>query len=131
MTRSRNFALPHPAHEQVVLPRRKLVAGVERQPRWRNRRHPEDGRLLHPILVHLLVDARAQIEPAEADERPAVVLAWLEDVDLIATVRAILALPYLSGHRVNRQAQHVAMAHRIDLRPVSRAADERIVRWNR
>ena len=42
----------------------------------------------------------AAVVDAIADHRPAVVLALLDDVDLVAAARAVLVLPQLSARRV-------------------------------
>ena len=60
------------------------------------------------------------IGAAVADDRPAVVRARLQDVDLVAAVRAVLVLPDLAGARVHGQAERAAMAEREDLGPRSR-----------
>ena len=47
---------------------------------------------------------------AHRDHAPAVVLARLDDVDLVAALRPVLRLPQLPGHRIPRQAWRIAMA---------------------
>ncbi len=52
----------------------------------------------------------------------------LNDVDLVAAVRPLLAGPDLAGLGVHGKTELVAVAHREDLGLVARATDERIVR---
>ena len=68
---------------------------------------------------------------AVADHRKAIVLAFRDRVDLVATPRAMLAHPQLAGPRVDGHTLVVADAQRVDLRPGSLAADEWIVPGNR
>src|SRR5262249_60665682 len=63
--------------------------------------------------------------------RPALILALLDDVDLVATARPMLVLPQLPGHGVEREALGIAMAVAPDLRLGGRPADEGIVRRDR
>src|SRR3954469_13849667 len=74
------------------------------------------------------MDLRAGVIDAEADHRPAVVLALGDDIDLVAAARAVLDFPELAGDGMDREALFVAMAITPDLGPGSVAADERIVR---
>src|SRR6266508_1246306 len=59
-----------------------LAAVVERHPGRRDRRHPVPERLLHAFLLRALVDLGAAVVDAVADHRPAVVLAFVDEVDL-------------------------------------------------
>ena len=83
------------------LPRQagNMAAGVERHPGGRDRGHPVPDRLLHAGLLRALVDLGAAVVDAVADHRPAVVLALLDDVDLVAAARPVLVLPQLAGRR--------------------------------
>ena len=104
---------------------------VERHAGRRDRRHPVLDRLLHAGLVRALVDLGAAIVDAVADHRPAVVLAGLRNVDLVAAARAVLVLPQFAGLRMQRRALRVAVAVAPDFRLASGSADERIVRRHR
>src|SRR5262244_406684 len=119
------------ADEQVAAPGRQQTAGVERHPGRRDRGHPVLERLLHALLVRALVDFGAVVVDAVADHRPAVILALLDDVDLVAAARPMLVLPQLPGHGVEREALGIAVAVAPDLRLGGRPADERIVRRDR
>src|SRR5215468_8060401 len=119
------------ADEQVAAPGRQQIAGVERHPGRRDRGHPVLERLLHALLVRALVDPGAVVVDAVADHRPAVVLAFLDDVDLVATARPVLVLPQLPGHGVEREPLGIAMAVAPDLGLGGRPADEGIVRRDR
>src|SRR5262249_2851994 len=83
------------------------------------------------VLIGFLRYTRAEVEPAEADHRPSVILARLQDINLVTPVRARFALPNGTSVRVHGHAQDVAMAHGIDLRTISRAPDKRLIRRNR
>ena len=83
----------------------QLVAGVDRQARGRDRRHPVDDGVLEAFAREAFRLPRPRIRAARADERPAVVRAGLQDVDLVAAVRAVLALPELAGRRDARRAR--------------------------
>jgi hypothetical protein len=61
------------------------------------------------------------------DGRKAVVLPFLDRVDLVASARAVLAHPQRAGARVQRHALIVADPEREDLGPRAGAADERVV----
>ena len=67
---------------------------------------PIDGteerlRLLHAFLVASRVDLGAErVVRAVADDGPAVVLALLDDVELVAALRAVLGLPERARRRV-------------------------------
>ena len=68
---------------------------------------------------------------ALGDVDPAVVVALLDHVDLVAAVRAELGFPQLAGHGIDRQAERVAVAGGPDLRLVALLADERVVLGDR
>src|SRR5581483_7415560 len=121
---------PQRADEQIAFPRRETIAGVERHAGGRDRGHPVPERLLHPGLRRRLVDLRAVIVDAIADHRPAVVLALLDEVDLIAAARAVLLLPQFAADRMKGEALRVAVAVAPDLRTCALSADERIVLRN-
>src|SRR5262249_38903021 len=77
------------------------------------------------------VNLRAAVVDAIADHRPAIVLALLDDVDLVAALRAVLLLPQFSAHRMEREALRIAMSVAPDFAARARASDERIVRRDR
>src|SRR4030095_404045 len=130
LTGSRRLTLPQSADEQVALPSCEAIAGVEGHPRERNRRNPYDVRLLHPLAHRLIGHARPGVSAPLADARPSVVLASLNDVDLVAAVRTLLARPDLSRLRVHGQSKLIAMAERVALGLVSRFPDDRIIGWH-
>src|SRR6187549_2963955 len=113
------------AEERVVLPALELVAGVENETRRADRRHPE-----HPRVVHARLrprNRRPGVVATGRGERPAVVVARLEDVDLVAAERPDLGFPELTGHGVVREAVYVAVAEGVDLGQRALASDEGIV----
>src|SRR5690606_12800672 len=124
---ARNLAVAHAADEHVALPFREPVAGIEREAGRRDRRHPEHARRLETVVrrVVAFVLPRPRIRPAEAHDRPAVVRAGPEHVELVAAVRAHLELTELARGRMNGEPERAAVAERIDLRTVARAARER------
>ena len=63
------------ADEHVAFPFRQAVAGVERQARNRDRRHPVDDRIDEAVALELLRVPRALVRASQAHERPAVVAA--------------------------------------------------------
>src|SRR2546425_4656777 len=70
---------------------------------------------------------RALVRSTEAHNRPAVVPAGPNDVDLIAAIRSVLVFPDLSGSGMDCQSERRAMTERVDLWLVALAPDERIV----
>src|SRR6266571_1990459 len=130
MAGSRDFALSHAAHKNVVFPVGELVAGVEGHAGSSDRRHPEEERLLHRLLPRLLRHTRPEIEPAKADDGPTIILTRLQDIDLVAAIGPVLAFPDGPGVRIDSEPQRIAMAHRVDLRPVSRTTGKGVVRRN-
>ena len=95
---------------------------------------PIDGtqmlhRLLHALPMRARVDGQTgRVVHAESDHRPAIVLARLDAIQLVAALRPVLVGPQIAGLRMNRQALHVAMAVAPDFRPRAGAGHERIVR---
>src|SRR6187399_747601 len=98
------------ADEDIALPLGQLVAGVEGHARHGNGRRPVDERILDAVLAEFLRLPRSGIGAAETDDRPAVVATGTDDVDLVAAVRTVFVLPELSGCRMNRQAERIAMS---------------------
>src|SRR5688572_5222917 len=127
MSRARDLAHAHAADERVALPIRELVARVDREARGCDRRHPVDDRILESFARKPFRLPRAGIRAARADERPAVVHAGLQYVDLVAAVRALLALPELARRRMHDETLRAAMPERIDLGLVALAAGKGIV----
>src|SRR5262245_7380757 len=115
----------------MAAPSREQAAVVEGEPRRRDRRHPVPDRLLHAALLRALVDLGAAVVDAVADHRPAVILALLDKVDLVAAARPMLVLPQLSGDGVERKPLGISVAVAPDLWLGRRLADEGIVRRNR
>ena len=103
----------HPADEQAPLPRRKRVARIEGHAAGRDDGVPVEQRLLHAGRAGL---GQFRARPAGADrgfpgvraavrdDRPAVVPARPDDVELVAALRAVLHLPELARLGMNDQA---------------------------
>src|SRR5207302_6294082 len=121
----RHFAFAQPAYERVALPAWKAVAAVEHETRRRNRRHPEDDRLLETGRGRR--KARAVVVAAVADDRPAVVVARLQHVQFVAAVRTVFLFPDLAGERIESKPKLHAMTDRENRRLVAALSDERIV----
>src|SRR5262245_49575483 len=119
------------ADEEVAAPGRQQTAGIERHPGRSDLGYPVLERLLHALLVRALVNPGAAVVDAVADHRPAVILALLDEVDLVAAARPMLVLPQLSGDGVEREPLGIAVAVAPDLRLGRRLADVGIVRRNR
>src|SRR5262245_61629272 len=83
----------HSGHEQVSLPCWKAIAGVKQNIRDTNRRHPEEARRLHAFAKWLLANDLATVFAPITDDRPSIVRAPLNDVDLVSTHRPMLACP--------------------------------------
>src|SRR6476469_1022833 len=110
MTGARNLALAHPAHEKIVLPVRKFVAGVEAHTGNRNGRHPKHHGRLHSFLPRIDRYARSQIEPTVADHGPAVILARLKNINFVAAVGSVFAFPDVARYGMDGESQRIAMA---------------------
>src|SRR5215475_15567111 len=72
------------ANEQVAPPFREELPRVERRTRGSNRGVPIIDRLFHASLMRALADPRVIIVATVGDDRPAVIVAGVRDVDLIA-----------------------------------------------
>src|SRR5262245_298804 len=122
-----DLAVAHAADEQISLPLREPVGRVEAHARRRYRRHEVDDRRHHAFELKALGLIRPGVRAAETHERPAVVAARLDDVDLIAAVRAHLGLPDRFRWLVPDETLGRAMAERVDFGPVTLFDDERVV----
>jgi hypothetical protein len=82
----------------------------------------------HARLRRALADLRADaVVHAVGDDRPAVVHASADDVQLVAALRAVLVGPQRTGARMQGRALDVAIAEREDLGPRAGALRERVV----
>src|SRR5688572_17691795 len=90
------FNLPnaHRANEDAVFPRSPVaVARIERQPGWRDTGYPEGPGQFDAFFPGNRRYGWTFIGAAKTDIGPTVVLAGLDDIDLIATVRPHFAIP--------------------------------------
>ncbi len=118
----------HAADEQVAAPLGETVARVDHQSGDADRRHPHLRGLLHAFTVRAGVDGETGlVVHAETDDRPSVVPAWLNAIELVASLRTVLVGPDVAGLRMDGEPLHVAMSVAPDLRPRAGAVDERIV----
>src|SRR2546425_12402368 len=111
--RARNLARPKRADEHIPSPFRELVACIEGHPRRRDRGYPEHDRLLHAFTKWHFRLPRSLIRAPEAHERPAVVAARKDDVDLVSAIRALLGLPDGAGLRMKDETLLIAMSERV------------------
>ncbi len=75
-------------------------------------RRPLDDRRLDAVGVGPLADDRAVVVDAKRDDRPAVVPALDEEIQLVATARSVLGGPDRAGFRVLRHALNIPVAER-------------------
>ena len=87
------------------------------------------GRLRHAILTDGLMDWAADrtIVYATAYNRPAIIVPWFDQVELVSTLGAVLRLPQIAGFRVYRQTLGAAVTITPDFRKCVATADKRIV----
>src|SRR6202034_602955 len=101
MTGARDLARAHRTHEDVVLPVRKTVAGINGHSSHGDGWYPHYQRRLHAFPRRALRNPWAGVVAPKADHRPTVVAAGKNDVDLIATVGAIFVVPQSAGLRMD------------------------------
>ena len=121
-------AVAHRADKRLPFPLRELVAVIDRQTGDRNRRDPEDGRVFDVRSAETLADGRAIVVASEPSQRPAIVLAGFDQVELVTALRPFFSRPQLARALAVPEAERIAMAVRIDLRLPPGDADKRIVR---
>src|SRR5215471_9484107 len=122
-------AAEHRSHEHIVLPIRETVARIKGHAGGRDRRSPEDDRTDHAFAeAHNLWPG---VVAAKADQRPSVVIAGLQYVDLITAVGTVLVVPHLAGYRVQRETQRIAMTHGVDFSLVPGTPRKRVARGRR
>src|SRR5262245_47067217 len=115
-SRARDLAIAHAGDEDIPLPLRQLVAGIEGDARYSDRGRPVNHRVAEPLFRERPLP-RAGVRATEADERPTVVGASHENIDLVTAVRAILDLPDGARERVFGHPKEGAVTHREDLGP--------------
>src|SRR5690606_12745197 len=118
-----------PAVQQVTLPLGEQLACVNGQSGGRNRLLPDVDRRLEPLDDSAASYARAGVIDAARLERPAVVAARLDEVDLIAAERSMLVGPQLAGLRMDGHTLDVTMPPGIDHLIFIGIVYERVVRW--
>src|SRR5207249_4136814 len=125
-----DFTRSHATDEDIAFPFGETVAGVERHAGNSDRWHPEHDRRFEALMRGLLRLPWPLVRTSVTHDGPAIVAPGPDDVDLVAAIRTIFVLPNFAGSRMNRQTERRAMTHRVDLGPVSVAADEGIVGRN-
>src|SRR5262249_35191319 len=116
-----------PSHQEAVLPCREPIAGIKRDTRGANRRHPEDDGRLHVSPNRRFRDGRAGVFASIRGDRPAIIAARQDNVDFVATLRPVLAFPPRAGTRMDGEPQLIPMPHGVDLWLVSGSADKGVV----
>src|SRR5690606_2520299 len=82
--------------EEVVFPSRETVARVEIDAADGERGCPVNDRRLHAFAGGFGGDGRAVVIHAVGDDRPAVVAAGLDAIELVAAARAVLGGPKIA-----------------------------------
>src|SRR6185369_11628586 len=113
----------HAADEDVALPRRKAITGVNGHAGHGDLRKPRDERRLHPLTCRMLGDARTRVVATETHDWPSVIASGQDDVDFVAAIGTVFVVPQLSRLWVNEQRQRVAMSECVDLGSIAGAAD--------
>src|ERR1700677_2747431 len=93
MTGARDLASAHRTNQDVALPIRKTVAGINGHSSNGDGRYPNYQRTLHAFPRRVIGNAWDGIVTSEADHGPTVVTALKNDVDLVATVGPIFVVP--------------------------------------
>ena len=103
------------ANKDAVLPIRQLIARIEHHSGQCDGRCPVVDRLLHAVFSRLAaVDQIAVVLTTVADNGKTVVLARMNDVELIAAARLVLDRPQFAGRRVQRGALLIAKADGVE-----------------
>src|ERR1700683_3345490 len=100
MASARNLAGTKRADKDVAFPLREFVAGVEGHAGDGNRGNPNHNGRFETNVSGRRNLPWALIRSSIAHQWPAVVAAGLQDVDLVAAVRAIFVLPHLTSPRM-------------------------------
>src|SRR3954447_12991051 len=82
------------ADEDARFPLWKQIAAIKREARWRDDRIPVITRLLQPFLLDdALADLCARVVDAMHDHGPPVVLALLNQIELVSAARTMFGFP--------------------------------------
>ena len=95
--------------EEVVFPLWEQIAGVEICTARSNRRHPIRERLLHAFLGSEVGHGGPVVIHAVGDDRPTVVEALLDEVELVAAARAVFDVVEFAGDGMEGEALRVAV----------------------
>src|SRR5581483_3931633 len=121
--------LRHRADQQAAAPLRKLIASIDKEAAWCDGRRPHPYRLLHAVpLDDALADRAAVVLPPVGDDRPSVIRAFLDDVQLVSAKRSVLRLPEHACDRIERESLRIAMTVAPDFRPCVLGCNKGIVR---
>src|SRR5690606_1009851 len=120
------------ADKDVALPIRKRVALIEDHARWCDHRRPGVDRINHAfLLLDAFADGGAIIIYTKRHNRPSVIGARLDNIQLIAALGPMFNLPKNAGLGIDRGSLNVAVAVGPDLRKRAILIDKRIVVGNR
>src|ERR1700734_3644512 len=101
MTGARDLASAHGTNKHVALPIRKTVARVNGHSSNGDGWYPNYERTLHAFPRRVVRNPWAGIVAPEADNRPTVVAAGKNNVDLVPTIGAILVVPQSARQRMD------------------------------
>src|SRR5262249_28051310 len=106
------------AAQQAILPLRKQVSLVESESGRREGRVPVIDRLLHPVFARVTVTDPYSVGAGRIDgsgvidsiinHGPAVIRAFLDNIDFVAAFRTDVGAPQLSRFRIERKSFRVA-----------------------
>src|SRR5690606_10329108 len=120
------------AHESVAAPFRERIAGVEHQTRRRYRLagigvpEPEDRRRLELGPRVVIRNRPAAVVDAFRHDRPTVIRAALDVIQLVPALRGHLDVPKVTC-RIEREPKRIAMSERPDLGGDAALIGERVV----
>src|SRR5690606_37166876 len=118
--------------ESVAAPFRERIAGVEHQTRRRYRLagigvpEPEDGRRIELGSRVVIRNRPAAVVDAFRHDRPTVIRAALDVIELVPALRGHLDVPEVT-RRIEREPKRIAMSERPDLRRDAALIGARVV----
>ena len=109
------------------MPARIAIAGVEHQSARRLGGCPVDQRVDHPGTTGLVGDARPPVFHAVSDLGPTIVLAGLDQVELVAAAGTVLVGPDVSARGIQGKTLDIAVAVAVDLGSRTLSIDDGVV----
>src|SRR5918993_640992 len=102
------------AENRVAFPVREQVTGIDDHPGWSDRRVPPQLGSGEFRAGRVIRNRASAVMAAVGNDRPSVVAAPLDQVQLVAALRAHFRRPQATV-RSERESQDVAVAHRVEL----------------